>query len=72
MINLIDENNNQELDAEEREIIRSVFEFGDTVVREVMTPRVDIVGLSSIASIKECIELAEKNPILDFRCIMKV
>ena len=52
VINLIDENNSQELDAEEREIIRSVFEFGDTVVREVMTPRVDIVGLSSIASVK--------------------
>ena len=62
VINLIDENNNQELDAEEREIIRSVFEFGDTVVREVMTPRVDIVGLSSTASVEECIQLAGEKP----------
>ena len=62
MINLIDENNNQELDAEEREIIRSVFEFGDTVVREVMTPRVNIVGLSSTASVEECIQLAGEKP----------
>ena len=62
VINLIDENNNQELDAEEQEIIRSVFEFGDTVVREVMTPRVDIVGLSSAASVEECIQLAGEKP----------
>jgi putative hemolysin len=62
VINLIDENNNQELDAEEREIIRSVFEFGDTVVREVMTPRVDIIGLSSTASIEVCIQLAGEKP----------
>ena len=62
VINLIDENSDQELDAEEREIIRSVFEFGDTVVREVMTPRVDIIGLSSTAFVEECIKLAGQKP----------
>jgi putative hemolysin len=31
-----------ELEVEEREMLHSVFEFTDTVAREVMTPRVDI------------------------------
>lgn len=31
-----------EIEQEERELLHSVFEFGDTVAREVMTPRVDI------------------------------
>jgi putative hemolysin len=33
------------IDAQERELIHSVFTFGDTVVREVMVPRPDIVAL---------------------------
>ncbi len=35
----------QEIEEEERELIHSVFEFGDTVVREVMVPRPDMVTL---------------------------
>jgi magnesium and cobalt exporter, CNNM family len=31
------------LEEEEKEMIHSIFEFGDTVVREVMTPRTDMV-----------------------------
>lgn len=31
-----------EIETEERQLLHSVFEFGDTVVREVMTPRVDM------------------------------
>jgi CBS domain containing-hemolysin-like protein len=33
------------IDAQERELIHSVFTFGDTVVREVMVPRPDIVAI---------------------------
>ena len=32
------------IEQEERQLIRSVFEFGDTVAREVMVPRPDIVA----------------------------
>ncbi len=35
-----------EIESEERELLRSVFDFTDTVVREVMTPRVDLDALS--------------------------
>jgi len=33
------------IDAQERELIHSVFTFGDTVVREVMVPRPDVVAV---------------------------
>lgn len=43
------------LDEEERDIIRSVFEFGETVTREIMTPRVDVDGVDGQRSVRECI-----------------
>jgi putative hemolysin len=39
------------LEKDEREMIRSIFEFGDTVVREVMVPRVDMVAVEADRSI---------------------
>jgi CBS domain containing-hemolysin-like protein len=41
------------LEAEDRELIRNVVTFGDTVVREVMTPRTRIVALPLGATIQE-------------------
>jgi putative hemolysin len=35
------------LEQDEREMIHSIFEFGDTVVREVMVPRVDMVAVEA-------------------------
>jgi len=40
------------LEAEDRELIRNVVSFGDTVVREVMTPRTRIVALPVEATIQ--------------------
>jgi putative hemolysin len=34
-----------EIESDEKELLHSVFEFTDTVVREVMTPRVDLEGM---------------------------
>ena len=42
---------------EERKLLRSVVEFGDTLVREVMTPRPDIVAVKVDASLTELREL---------------
>ena len=56
IMTLVDQADSEELEEEEREIIRSVFEFGDTVVREIMTPRVDIEGLRAGSTVAECIE----------------
>src|SRR5690606_26676255 len=46
------------IETEERELIHSIFEFGDTVVREVMTPRTDIVAVEAAATVDEAIERA--------------
>ena len=37
----------------DRELIQSVVAFGDTTVREVMTPRPDIVAVDSDATLDE-------------------
>ena len=41
------------LEEEDRELIRNVVGFGDTVVREVMTPRTSIQGIPVTASIED-------------------
>jgi CBS domain containing-hemolysin-like protein len=44
------------IEPDEREMIEGIFSFGDTVVREVMVPRVDIVALEEQASLQEALE----------------
>lgn len=46
------------IEQEERELIRSVFEFGDTVAREVMVPRPDMVAVEGGMSATDVIEIA--------------
>jgi putative hemolysin len=41
------------LEEEDREMIRNVVEFGDTVVREVMTPRTRIQGIPDTATLEQ-------------------
>jgi putative hemolysin len=61
IMTLVAESHADELEEEERDIIRSVFEFGETVVREIMTPRVDIQGLKNDFSIDECIDKVKNS-----------
>src|SRR3989440_7686726 len=46
------------IEREERRLIHSIFEFGDTVVREVMVPRPDMVGVEAEATVDEALEKA--------------
>jgi CBS domain containing-hemolysin-like protein len=46
------------IETEERRLIHSIFEFGDTVVREVMLPRPDMVAVDASDSIEDAIERA--------------
>jgi magnesium and cobalt exporter, CNNM family len=46
------------IEREERRLIHSIFEFGDTVVREVMLPRPDMVAIDADDSIEAAIDLA--------------
>jgi len=41
----------------EQELLESVEEFGDTVVREVMVPRVDLIAVSSDLTLEEALSL---------------
>ena len=46
----------EEIEEEERELIHSIFEFGDTVVREVMVPRTDMVAVPADCPTKDGLE----------------
>ncbi len=46
------------IEVEERALIRSILDFGDTVVREVMVPRTDMVTLESRAQVADALEVA--------------
>ena len=45
----------------EREMVRSVFELGDTIVREVMVPRTDIVFIEGDQTVEQALSLALRS-----------
>ena len=53
-------------------MIQSVLEFDNKMVREIMTPRVDISSISSGASIDDLMDLIKEKNIQRYRCMMKV
>ncbi|PJF37101.1 MAG: hemolysin [Candidatus Thermofonsia Clade 1 bacterium] len=46
------------IEDEEKEMIYSVLQFNDKVVRELMVPRIDIVGLSAEATLEQALHVA--------------
>ena len=46
------------IEEEERELIESIIEFGDTVAREVMVPRPDIVVIPDSATVSVALDIA--------------
>lgn len=58
------------LEDDDREYIHSLVEFGDTLVREVMVPRIDMIAVSNEATVREALEhlLASRHsrmPVFD-------
>ena len=49
------------LEAEERELIEQIIEFGDTIVREVMVPRPDMVAVPEDFRIEDVMEVVILN-----------
>lgn len=45
------------IDLDEREMINSIFDFDDTLVREVMVPRIDIIAINVNEDLKRVIQL---------------
>jgi putative hemolysin len=46
------------IEREERKLIHSIIDFGDTVAREVMVPRPDMVTVSAQASVRDAADVA--------------
>ncbi len=46
------------VEHEERELIESIIEFGDTVAREVMVPRPDMVAVEYLATVTQALDVA--------------
>src|SRR5690606_27543384 len=49
------------IEAQEQAMIKGVIDLEETVVREVMTPRVDVVGISGDAGLKELQSLVTEH-----------
>ncbi|HVW79182.1 MAG TPA: hemolysin family protein [Alloacidobacterium sp.] len=51
------------IEEQDRELVRSAVEFGDKVVREVMTPRPEIIAIPGSATLEELLQLIERHPV---------
>ena len=68
LVDLAEEN--QVIEDREREMIHSVFELGDTIVREVMVPRTDVVFIERNKTLRQALSLALRSgfsriPVID-------
>ncbi|HLK79527.1 MAG TPA: hemolysin family protein [Streptosporangiaceae bacterium] len=50
-----------DIEPGEREMVRSVFELGDTIAREVMVPRTDMVFIESDKTVEQALSLALRS-----------
>ncbi|NYI06678.1 hemolysin family protein [Allostreptomyces psammosilenae] len=61
---------NAVIEEEERRMVHSVFELGDTIVREVMVPRTDMVDVEQHKTVRQALTLALRSgfsriPVID-------
>src|SRR5690606_3376299 len=49
------------IEAQERQMIRGVIDLEETVVREVMTPRVDVIGVAHDAGLHELLAIVREH-----------
>ena len=54
------------LKDEERRMIKSVFDLDETAVREIMVPRIDIIGMEQTISLKSAIDIIRQNRFSKF------
>lgn len=51
----------ESLNEEEKEMIRSIFDFGETTVDQVMVPRIDIKGLESDCNLQTILKMVREE-----------
>ncbi|MCH6160211.1 hemolysin family protein [Streptomyces marispadix] len=49
------------IEADERKMVHSVFQLGDTIVREVMVPRTDLITIERFKTIRQALTLALRS-----------
>ena len=49
------------IESGERQMIHSVFDLGDTIVREVMVPRTDMVFIEEYKTLRQAVSLALRS-----------
>lgn len=49
------------IEQEEKEMIASIFDFTDTTAKEIMVPRIDVVGVEADETIEKVLELVSKT-----------
>jgi CBS domain containing-hemolysin-like protein len=64
LLSLVDEaTESNVLEAEDRELIHSVFEFSDTVVREVMVPRTDMTTVDADDTLADAMDRFQQSGV---------
>ena len=58
---LLKDENEKKIDEHEHEMLQSVFAFGDTIAREVMTPRPVVSAIEDTVSLKEAVRFGIKE-----------
>lgn len=58
---IIEQNDEEALDEEEKEMIRSIFDLGETTVQEIMVPRIDIKGLSLESDLQSVLKMVQEE-----------
>jgi len=66
ILTLVEQTKDHELDDDERAFIRSALEFGETITREIMTPRVRMFGLEDTVTVEEAVEQIKDSPYSRF------
>ena len=54
------------IEESERDLIESIIDFGDTVAREIMVPRTDMVAFDETYLVEACVEIAILNGLSRF------
>ncbi|MDY7082338.1 MAG: CNNM domain-containing protein, partial [Halobacteria archaeon] len=51
------------IEEDEREMIQSIFRFSNTIAKEIMVPRLDMVSVSSEATLEEVLDVCIENDV---------
>lgn len=58
---IVEQDDTGSLDEEEKEMIRSIFDLGETTVQEIMIPRIDIKGLSIDSNLQTVLHMIKEE-----------